>query len=444
MRKSTLVLVVIAAAVVGFVYWHEFKRAPAEKTKTHPAVFKFQPEQVATITIRRPGRTIVIERQGTGWQITQPVDTRADKNAVKSLLNDVTLAHAAHTLTPSGNQLKAFGLETPAATLAFKLEKGKEHRLKLGSADFSGNSAYAQADGSKEVVLVPASLLQDGKKTVQALRDNSVLGISSDAVQSFDLKTPSGAVDVRRVGSGESTSWSIEKPLKAGGDPSAISTLLSNVSSAKLSKVVSESAKDLARYGLTRPAISFAVNLKSGGQRALELGRKQGDQYYARDTSRNMVFLVPASVEKQLDQSLYNLRDKQILHGLPGDFTRIDYTAGSLQFSCGVDSKGHWTMFTPASDKGKEVANWKIFNPLTSASAEQVIDHPPASLMAQVAHPAIQIVLTRKKGGRETFRLSKPSGKSAYIWVSSGSGLYRIAKSTYDSLLFKSAKDILR
>ncbi len=445
MRKSTLVLVVIAAAVVGFVYWHEFRHPAAQKTKTNPPVFHFQPEAVASVTFQRDGKTIVVERKGADWQIVEPIDTRADKNTVESLLNDVTLARVSRTLKPEKNGLKPFGLEPPAATLDFKLEDGKQHAIKLGSADYSGNSVYAQVDASKDVILVPISVLQDGSKTVANLRDNSVLGISSgSSVQSFQLRTPSGVVDARRTGSPGSGTWAIDKPIKAAGDASAISSLLGTISGGKLSKVVSENARDLGRYGLTHPTLSLDVHLKSGSSRALQIGRKAGDRYYARDTSRDMVFLVPASFEKHLDKTLYDLRDKQILHGFPDDFTRVDYTAGSVHFSLGVDKKGQWVMFQPAAEKDKKVANWKIFSPLTSAQAEQIIDHPSASLMAQVAHPAIQIVLTRKKGGEEKFRISKPFGKSVYLWVNSGSGLYRVAKSTYESLLFKSPKDLLR
>jgi Domain of unknown function (DUF4340) len=143
--------------------------------------------------------------------------------------------------------------------------------------------------------------------------------------------------------------------------------------------------------------VSLEVNLGPGGQRSLDLGSKTGDQYYARDTSRNMVFLVPASLEKQLDQTLFALRDKRLLRELPDSFTRIDYHAGTFQFSCGVDKSGKWTMFAPAADKGKAVENWKVFDPLSSANALAILDSPSPALMAEVAHPVIEIDLTRRR-----------------------------------------------
>ena len=445
MKKSTLVVVLIALALGGYVYWHEFKRTPAPVANaTNPAVFHFQSDDVSSITLSRPGTPPVeVERQGTGWQIAQPVQTRADKNAITSLLNDITLAHASRTLTPTGNDLADYGLATPVATLNFKLKDGKTHTLKIGSLDFSGNSAYAQTDGAKDVILVPQSVSVDGSKTLADLRDNSVLGISSDNVQSFQLKTPSLDFEARRSAKNPEA-WSIEKPRPMIGDSTNISQLLDGVSSAKLAKVVSETAGDLARYGLARPAYSLQVDLDSGGSRSLELGSKEGDRYYARDTSRNMVFLVPDDLAKQLDVSLFKLRDKRLLREMPGSFTSMDYHAGSFQFSCGVDKNGKWTMTEPAADKGKAVENWKVFDPLSSASALAIIDSPPADLMAEVAHPAIEIDLTRKDGSKKIFRITKPSGSNVYVWVNDESGLYRIDKQTYDSLLFKTPGDVLQ
>ena len=73
-----------------------------------------------------------------------------------------------------------------------------------------------------------------------------------------------------------------------------------------------------------------------------------------------------------------------------------------------------------------------------------MLDSPPAALMAEIAHPAIEIDLTRKDGSKKIFRMSKPVGGDVYVWVNDESGLYRVDKQTYDSLLFKSPADILQ
>ncbi|HEV2387101.1 MAG TPA: DUF4340 domain-containing protein [Candidatus Acidoferrales bacterium] len=443
MKKSTLVLVVIAAAVVGFVYWHEFKRPPKQQAETNPTVFHFQPEDVTAVTYARPGQDLLAERNGTGWEILQPVKTRADQNAVNGLLDEVTLARASRTLAPTAEQLKTFGLAPPAVTIELKLKNGQTHQLKIGANDYSGDNVYAMADGSPQVLLLSGSVAAQAKKGLNDLRDSSVLGISDFDVKSFDLKTAGGEIAAERAG-GTGGSWSIEKPRPMAGDDTAIGQLLTNVASAKLASVVSEQGGGLARYGLDHPQLSLTVRLNAGGERALEIGKKQGDQYYARDTSRDAVFLVPASVEKQLDVKLFDLRDKKLMHSLPEDFSQLSYQAGSLRFTCGVDKDGNWVISAPAAEKGKAVANWKLFDPLSSNNATGILDPAPPGLAAKLNHPAVEIALTRKGGGTKTYRISAAEGDSVYVESSGEPGLYRVPKQMLDSLTFKSVTDVLR
>lgn len=443
MKKSTLILVGIAAIVVGFVYWYEFKRTPAQKTSSNPIVFHFKPKNVEAVTFSLPHQTIVVSRKGKGWQISQPVDTRADASVIADLLNDVTLSRSSRSLTATPAQLKAFGLKPPALTLGFKLKNGQQRQLRVGGKDFTGDSVYAQTGSAGKVLLVPSSVFTDGNKTVAQLRDNSVLGISFSDVQSFDLKSASGMIEADRT-TGNGSNWMIQKPVKALGDGSAIEKLIDAVANAKLTKVVSENDDHLATYGLEHPAVSFQVHLRSGSQRTLELGRESGGQIFAHDTSRSMVFLAPASLRKQIDQSLFDLRNKKLLNSLPDAFSRIGYRSATLQFSCGVNNTGNWVMFQPAKDKGKQVANWKVFNPLSSSSAQSIIDSPPAALQALMKKPAIVIDLTRTDGSKKTIRISHPVGNRIYASASDMSGLFQMSKSDLDSLFFKNASDILQ
>ena len=443
MKKSTLILVGIAAIVVGFVYWYEFKRTPTQKSAANPAVFHFKPDDVESVTFSRPQQTIVVSRKGTGWQITQPVQTRADTNVVADLLNDVTLSRSSRSLTATPDQLKEFGLKPPALTLGFKLKNGQQRQLRVGRTDFTGDSVYAQTNTSNHVLLVPSSVLTDGNKTVAQLRDNSVLGISFADVQSFDLQSSAGKIEADRT-TGNGSNWMIQKPVKTLGDGTAIENLIDAVANAKLTKVVSENDDHLATYGLAHPALSFQVHLNSGAERALELGHELGDQIFARDTSRNMVFLVPASFRKKLDLTLFDLRNKTLVNSLPDAFSRIDYRSATLRFSCGVNNTGNWVMFQPAKDKGKQVANWKVFNPLSSSSAKDILDSPPATLQALMKKPAIVIDLTRTDGSKKTIRISRPVGNRIYASASDMRGLFQMSKSDLDSLFFKSASDILQ
>ena len=44
-------------------------------------------------------------------------------------------------------------------------------------------------------------------------------------------------------------------------------------------------------------------------------------------------------------------------------------------------SEQDWTVEAPPDLKGKTVATWKILTPLTTARAEEIVDHPAGDIL---------------------------------------------------------------
>jgi Domain of unknown function (DUF4340) len=434
MKRSTLILVAVAAAVGAFVYFREYRRPPAnEKPVAAKTAFHFAEADVAGLTIARAGSSVAAERQGGQWQITAPVRTRAEQGAIGDIVDDLVDAPISRTLPAGQGRLHAFGLDQPAVTLEIRLKNGQQHRVRLGNLDFSGQEVYAQMDGANDAVLLPAELRARADKSLDQLRDRSVLGFSTWEVNGFELKDPSGDFELAKQASG----WKIEKPQALAADASAVESLLGQVSGARLTSVASETANDLGRYGLEHPALSFEIRLAPGGARALLLGKKSGEEYYARDTARSMIFLVPASLYKNLDLTLFDLRDKKVLPESFDQFSRIEIRNRNGRMALATDLNGGWRVQEPPALKNKVADGWRILDPLTNAAAEDILDSPPASLAALFARPAVEIELTDKSGKKEKIALSPPSGESAYLRVGKGPALYRVGKKTLESLEFK-------
>jgi hypothetical protein len=84
-----------------------------------------------------------------------------------------------------------------------------------------------------------------------------------------------------------------------------------------------------------------------------------------------------------------------------------------------------------------------VLDPLTSLRADEVIDHPSANLVAQLAGPAVRAILTDTAGRQLTVRISKPSGDFVYAQTSDSPLLYRLKKQVLDDLNFKPADLVL-
>ena len=161
MKKSTLILLVLALALGGAVYYYEFKRPPtAEKTanESQPA-FKLQAEDITGMTIDRGTSKVALEKHGTDWVISQPVETKADRSVIDGIATNLAGARILRTLPAAADRMEAYGLAQPAVQIGFKSKDGKQHMIVLGEKDFSGQSVYGIVDGAKDVSLLPGSLL---------------------------------------------------------------------------------------------------------------------------------------------------------------------------------------------------------------------------------------------------------------------------------------------
>jgi len=363
----------------------------------------------------------------------QPIETGADQPLIQGIANGLSNARISQTEPGSPDRLKAYGLDTPAVSVDFQLQNGSKHTLLLGDKDFTGIYAYGIVDGAKTVSLLPETLLVSTTKTFDDLRDHSILPVQSADVVSFRLKNPSGELAASKVDS----DWKFSKPSDDLADSGNVETLLSAVSNGKFAAVLSEKPEDLSKYGLASPAVAFTATDKNGGTFTLLVGKKDGSGYYARDTSRPMIFSIDGTVYKKLLDTYADLRDMSLLHLDTGsiDHVLLRNSSGTMEFD--LKSEDNWTVVSPADLKSKNVSIWKIFSPLTDTRADQIFDHPPADLLAKLAKPAVEVDLTRKDGKKITVRISNPVGDFVFARTSASPALYKLKKQALDDLNFK-------
>ncbi|HEX5082992.1 MAG TPA: hypothetical protein VFY40_13175, partial [Blastocatellia bacterium] len=94
MKRSTLIILLIAAVAIAGVYFFETRSGDSSEgaTETKPAAFKFKREDITNITLARKDQTIALENQNNKWVITEPVKAAADEGVVNSLVGDLVSA----------------------------------------------------------------------------------------------------------------------------------------------------------------------------------------------------------------------------------------------------------------------------------------------------------------------------------------------------------------
>lgn len=442
-KKTTLLVLVCAIALGGAVYYFDWKSGKDEKPAADapkPA-YAIQASDVISVTLTHPVQpgepAIQFAKHDGSWQIVQPIETGADQPTIDGIVDQIAGADILQTEPGTPDRLKVYGLDPPETSLEFQLRNGAKHALLIGSKTFNGDSVYAIVDGAKNVSLLPQLLSTSTARTLDDLRDHSVLHIDNSQIASFDLKNPSGEI----VASKDHDHWKISKPGETLASQDAIDSLLQAVATAKMTSIVSEKPENLSRYGLVSPAVSFVAVDSKGAKSTLTVGKKDGDAYFARDLSRPMVFRVNGDVYKKLVERFGDLRNKKVLVADTEDLRQIQIrnANGSISLSRKVDSPEEWVFQAPDEQKGKTAASWKILDPLSGLTAEDVIDHPAANLLAQVASPAVSAILTDKSGKTTTIQVSKASGDFVYALASDSASIYKLKKEVLENLNVKAA-----
>lgn len=161
--KTTLILILLALGLGGFVYFHEIKgkNQQAEIKIQNQKIFTFTADDVQSLTIKIKETTLQLERRNTSekpqWEIKSPISALANDAIVSYLMDLLVKGKSERTVLISSAELSEFGLDKPVATIDIKLKNQQSHQLILGKGDFNNQFLYAQADSNKNMNLLLVS-----------------------------------------------------------------------------------------------------------------------------------------------------------------------------------------------------------------------------------------------------------------------------------------------
>jgi hypothetical protein len=441
-KKPTLIILVLAIVLGAGVYYYQSKHAtPDTPADTSKPAFTMQPGDIQTLTVQhltpQDSAPLQIEKHGDDWQITKPVDTPADKPSVDGIADGIAAARVSQTEPGSPDRLKAYGLQPGDVSIEFKLKNGTTHKILLGDKDFTGENVYATIDSGTDVSLLPLSLLTSADKGLEDLRDKTDLHLNADQAASVELKNASGDIGLKKDADGNG--WSVTKPENVEADVDAVSGLVAALSTGKMKSVASETPDHLDKYGLASPAITVAVTDGVGKTATLIVGKKDGDDYFARDTARPTVFKIDADLYKKLAATTGDLRDKSPLRVDETQINQIDLHDGNGAMTATRKSADEWVMQSPDDQKGKTAGAWKVFSPVADLRADEVIEKPSADVLAKLKSPAYEITFTNKTGKKLTLRISKEAGDFVYAQSSESPTVFKLKKQSVNDLNLKPA-----
>jgi hypothetical protein len=319
---STLALVVVLAGLGAYIYFVDSNRpAAGSSIDGEPAREKFftvETDKINEIKLTYKGQTTLLRKDDGGWKMIEPVQGEADPPEAISLAQAITNIESVRPVVDNPSDLKQFGLAEPPIAVEFKAEGGVSGSFKLGTKNPTQSEIYAMKGGDNKVVLVSSFQESSFSKEPFALRDRKILKFDREKADAVTLAKGANAIELTRAES----EWKVAKPIPGRSDYSAVEGFLTRLSSANMSTLVEENAKDLAKYGLDKP--SMTVTVGSGSAKAtLLVGKTENDQTYAKDAARPMVFTVDSTLQTDLNKGFDEYRKKELFEFRPFTLAKI-------------------------------------------------------------------------------------------------------------------------
>lgn len=268
------------------------KNVAAARDKT---VVAFERDKVTRVDIESPRGSVTLARAGDRWQITHPTPLAADLVEAGALLSALKNLKAQAFLSEDASGIARW-LARPEVKVTITEQGGATRTLLLAPSPErrSGQpSAYAAVAGRGPVVLVEAKALTDLGKSLNDLRDRTLVsGLEPRDVTRVQVTRGDKRVLVERRGDDE---WRLLEPTKGPARRSKVDDIVYGLRGLKWKEIVAPGGEDAARYGLDKPEAVITLYRADGGEIVtVEVGRKDGERRFVRAKGSPAIYAVEA------------------------------------------------------------------------------------------------------------------------------------------------------
>lgn len=294
--------------------WRKSALAKTLKQLRDARVLDFDRTAVKGVTLASADGRVVLARADEGWRIAEPVDAKADADAVEGLLSDLQYLRADEFVDAPAADAE-LGLDAPWLTAELARESGEPVRLEVGAT--REDRRVVRGSGGR-VFEIAGSRLESLPRQLAAFRFKELATFASEDAARFELRFEEpGAEPVTIVGTrNEQGVWVTSPETMA---PGRASRLVSELSGLRAEGVAADAMGDAERaaLGLAPPRARFVVRGKPNEGHAdgavladVQLGVPRDDgRIPAQRGAEPAVYWVAASVREALPVNLSAWRE---------------------------------------------------------------------------------------------------------------------------------------
>jgi hypothetical protein len=395
----------------------------------------FDQDKVRAVSLRADSLRVRLERQEEKeWQITSPIEVRADSGKVADLIRFLTEEHIEAFLDepPANLNLKKRGLKPPRGEIRLTLEGGAAATLFLGSKK-KGGAVYARRHGDEGVLELKEDFWKALPKKAADLRDRTLLALDLEKVEQFELKSPKGQMVLKKVDG----RWRIAQPEEGPADQRLVEDLLWDLDGARVKEFVADHAKSLKPYGLDVPPVTIRLLDQAGNaltSLTLNSAVKKGGAY-ARVGDAYAVYLVEPDLYEQLNKGPFDLRFRRLLRFETWDVGKLALSRDGQEILL-EKREEEWELTKPRQGKAKYSAVIDLLNDIKNLKWEKLVTKASTDLPRYgLDKPVAAFTLTKTDGeSLGTVLLGKTEGNLVYAKLQEKSEIYEIHSTFLQSL----------
>lgn len=231
---------------------------------------------------------------------------------------------------------------------------------------------------------------------------------------------------------GEDDEWRFGGGLEIAADDTSIGLMVSSLASLNADRVVSENVIEWGPYDLEDPELAVSYELAEGGGE-LQFGRDTptGSGVFARLKGDGRLFTVYRYNKTSFEKSVFDLRDKRLLHLDEDSISDVTVKAGGRTIGFRQED-GDWQIVQPLDLRADDFTVGDLVRAVRTAEMTEVLaeggDHGDYSF----ASPTATVTVSDGQGSHELV-LAK-DGDTHYARSSAQEGVFKVSSTLAESL----------
>ncbi|ALA57603.1 DUF4340 domain-containing protein [Nitrospira moscoviensis] len=401
--RPTILLLVILAALGGYLYWVELpsQRQEEQQETASKTLLPFPDTAITGLSISTPQGIVEMSLlDGGRWAITAPLQVEADPREVQSLIRALVTGKVTRTVDDVGSALAPFGLDQPVTTITVKAG-GQQDTISIGDSGPLSNTLYVLRGSDHKVLLTDLAPKSFVNKTLLTFRRKELLRFVQNDVERVRLTYPTTEIVLYNMAKDKpKPSWKIRYPIEAEADQTEVRALMFRLEDLKALGIIDPGPqRDAVAKTLTSPKVKITLHTAEGDQtvKLYQPDVESGEAIAETKPDAPLYRISPAAI-KDLTKELFTLQDKRLLGVDYTDIAMLSVKTRDKEYVL-INQNGEWLLEDRPTEKVSQQAADLFVSRVANLPAEERVIKQSAPLAPYgLTAPAAEFVATGKNG----------------------------------------------